>query len=1051
MAPEDSRRFSTSRLTSFSGYDDTPIVDSTLTFDLPPFHQHSGRIVAPRPAESRIPGYEAWSPNSMIRPFYAGLPPPNFEHRMPVDRTRRRFDGHLGPFDYTVNPQVLTREVWRAFILRPSVGYEGGYPEFKFVHQEWEVLAGRTPYGPSQGRIRPAYIDELSERLALIDSLILACSSLELTFTNFWSSRPSFPSRATVDDLRRLESYEDAVDLCVGVQRGIKEKAAYLVFANAVLDAQYQPAVDALVSSTIPRADDRYLGAWINGDRRQDALWLLSQKVPCFLVHALEGAESWLAQEPNACPTWWTGTQAALLRFATNGYDDVAWRSKAKVTPYVTSIIRARPPSALVATVENRERSSSSTQGWRGETIGEHTSRPLTPEREPSPMEVDETPAASNLDPTKAAAPLDLVVLHPDRVPWLRPPVVWDSQNSAGTWSKWLDDGDGKIRVMTRADKEDMEDEDLASCYYDRQLRREIYMDEPPVPEGLVTDVKIYGWPAPRATYWSSPGKQAVASYWIYGSRFDKSGKRGQPVPVPSGGELPRLAIIQTLPAASSSGTSTAPVVTPASLPPPIPNNLAEQRQRAPILPNHSLPLSVPLVLPKSPAEQRRRAPSDSGEISLGSEPEVEERATSCYLRTASFPLSTPWHDVRAALVALTMSVPEALILRVDRSSTGSRQTLWISLNSPEGAAALQMASAPRELGAGLGGELFWATAEELSQWLPLLGQTPFLAVLGVVLPRLWTIRVARAPEEERLARESVVGLRECLLFGARPPFRRLVEFLLYGLHGRLLAGIGRLLVETRDMMATARNEDTHRVADSHSPDLFAAPSPARRSVFELPSPIPAPVAPAPPPAAASPVIPPTGTREHALYMAEVFLEVMTRMTPGVAATAPPRSPVQAVVETRIPPPVNPQRGLMQRLNVGILERLSDDPSIRPPRPVSPARPGSPSSSAPNLVRRLGVGLDERISTIRHSESAPGDLSTDGLEDGEIGDEVAFRRKRGHRAGRDQQVRRELRLAAQERDRERARAQERERARREQRRRRGDRDFGSGHAHGGAL
>ncbi|KAF8221544.1 hypothetical protein L208DRAFT_1327307, partial [Tricholoma matsutake] len=97
----NSHFFPTPRLLSIHGYDHLPLVDDTLHFKLPQFHQHSGRLVA-----SGHHVWELWSPNSSQAAFYPGVPPADFELSCCSDEMQRRYNGHLSRYDPTVSPQL---------------------------------------------------------------------------------------------------------------------------------------------------------------------------------------------------------------------------------------------------------------------------------------------------------------------------------------------------------------------------------------------------------------------------------------------------------------------------------------------------------------------------------------------------------------------------------------------------------------------------------------------------------------------------------------------------------------------------------------------------------------------------------------------------------------------------------------------------------------------------------------------------------------------------------------------------------------------------------
>jgi hypothetical protein len=121
-ASKDSDRqwYTVERLASDSGYLDQPAVDDGFLFLLPRFYRYSGRIVA-----TKYGRWEIWSPNSVLSPFYPGVRNNDGSERAELvsERVGRRYDGHLGRYDFTVHPQAFDPlRPWRGYILRPSEG-----------------------------------------------------------------------------------------------------------------------------------------------------------------------------------------------------------------------------------------------------------------------------------------------------------------------------------------------------------------------------------------------------------------------------------------------------------------------------------------------------------------------------------------------------------------------------------------------------------------------------------------------------------------------------------------------------------------------------------------------------------------------------------------------------------------------------------------------------------------------------------------------------------------------------------------------------------------
>jgi hypothetical protein len=223
----DSRFFPTPRLLSIHGYDHLPLVDDTLRFKLPRFRQHSGRLVA-----SGRHVWELWSPNSSQVAFYPGVSPTDFQLSCCSDEMQRRYDGHLGRYDPTVSPQLLSeRTPWRGFILRQASGFkrQSECPEFALLHQKWRSTSA------DEGMIETEWIDALMFRLNYLDAEMSSCSKVTDCRADLWESRPLYPSVDEIVVLRRIRAFGVAVDCIVRIQRGIKDRAAWLIMAGLVL------------------------------------------------------------------------------------------------------------------------------------------------------------------------------------------------------------------------------------------------------------------------------------------------------------------------------------------------------------------------------------------------------------------------------------------------------------------------------------------------------------------------------------------------------------------------------------------------------------------------------------------------------------------------------------------------------------------------------------------------------------------------------------------------------------------------------------------------
>ena len=510
----DSRRFPTSRLLSIHGYDHLPIVDDTLPFNLPRFRQHSGRLVA---VGHRV--WELWSPNSAQVAFYPGVPPTNLQLIPPPDERQRRYDGHLGRYDYTVSPQLLSEErPWRGFILRQEVGFKQqlDYPEFALLHQNWCSTSSE------EGMISTAWIDALMFRLNDLDAKMSKCSELMDCRADLWGSRPLYPSVDDVVTLRCIRFFAVAVDRIAWLQRGIKDRAAWLIMARLVLADPV--TLDMIRKGTIPPACEDYIGTWINGSDERDAIWAMGKGMPCFVIHELTPAERGMYSTVPRSANFPQGTDVLMLQSSHNGFDHIALRSGS------VPITSPAPPQIphLNLSSHDRKLSAAPAQGWTGARVGVTMPTPtvesLVPTSHKGEEEEDVMEVLKRFNPTNphyTASPLEYIVLDPCRVPWLKPPPVQSVLNRK--WSKWIFDISASNPFVKFAGKKVNH---RRFVYYDRENSRELSSSKPiEQPPGLTSDPNVFGLPAPMVLYmqkYDRGWRQCKASRWIYPTRMPK-------------------------------------------------------------------------------------------------------------------------------------------------------------------------------------------------------------------------------------------------------------------------------------------------------------------------------------------------------------------------------------------------------------------------------------------------------------------------------------------------------------------------------------------------
>ncbi|RDB18867.1 hypothetical protein Hypma_014482 [Hypsizygus marmoreus] len=648
MSLTDSRRYTTSRLASCHGYEDDPVIDDAFSPILPAFYQHSGRIV------STAKGiWELWSPNSSQTPFYPGIPPPFATSVYHSDITQRRYDGHLGRFDFCVSPQSLaTDRLWRGFVLRPASGFQklDECPEYELIHRVWDKAS-------TSGRLFPSFIAKLSNRAVQLGTDPLVFSDIPMDRFNLWKDRPVAPNAEDIQALSAIQRFDEAVDKVVEIQRRLRDTAAWLVMAK-MMTTEVSISSEALRKRPIPLANEDYIGTWVNGANLEDVTWLLYHGVPCFLIHEVTPFEKSndIPGPSNRYPwakSFVEDTEALLLYPKRNGYDVIAARYPNPPVNRRTSPID--PAQPVVSHPDHRHRSSSRAQGWQGRIIGYET-------REP-PVDWSNWKADTSFD----ADPLEYVRLHPAHVDWLRPPPI---AVPSGKWSIWVEDTTDdldlipcirKARNSERIDPDDFGD----GPYYDRDERREMYFATTvTIPPGYISRITDFGLPVPRMLFLHEVNHKvarAKASRWMYYSRLP-AGNANNRERTPSPRRLPPLLETQT--------SLNAPITAPPS-------------------PDMETTTTIPLP-------QQTIASEDS--ISLGSSDrsdspmqvdprQIESRAEtstgpSRYLLVTSCEDKTEWEDLLTALLAIIEGTLELRIERIFHSSSGRTRSVMLEAAS---------------------------------------------------------------------------------------------------------------------------------------------------------------------------------------------------------------------------------------------------------------------------------------------------------------------------------------------------------------------------------
>ncbi|KAJ7164492.1 hypothetical protein C8R46DRAFT_1036368 [Mycena filopes] len=562
-APErETRVYSTRRLRSFHGYRGEPVVEDILDFQLPRIRFYHSRVVVLRGRPHLI-----WSPNSLQNPFYPGIYLYHGRIVLPVDLVQRRYDGQGGISDFTQVPQVYQADrPWLGFVYRPSRAPTDDV-EYAPAYSVWDNPVGLEV----NGRIRPAYAQRLRARnSALNEEIRVRIDRIRAVRPNLLAKRPQRPYTGEIDELARERRFERAVDLLAAIQRDVREKDAWLTFAEILLMDMRPPAAN----DEIFQADDRFMGTWINGALEDDCLWFLCKAaLPCFVIHQLP-SESKIPED--ACRNMYvrTDVEPMLATTMASEFDRLAMGREFR---YTTAEFHPVEP----VSPRNREHAPKWSSLWKqlGKPEGEDIPRtvPYRPRPIPDREElkkrleiIGDLPSLVNhvvglkyLSDTSSleeamqtgTRPDDdvdysswaLVNIDPERLPWMRPPAI--ESVTAGKWTTFRESSkeDGKtfMKEIGKGNSErNMQEGDV--CFYDRILRYRLIFSGPPPMEshyGFTTSIE-YGRPVPdwEFAFRTDGGVyyRRNKSRWMYSQEKPEVAYRGRVADAPPAHLLPR-------------------------------------------------------------------------------------------------------------------------------------------------------------------------------------------------------------------------------------------------------------------------------------------------------------------------------------------------------------------------------------------------------------------------------------------------------------------------------------------------------------------------------
>ncbi|KAJ6496481.1 hypothetical protein C8R47DRAFT_1212798 [Mycena vitilis] len=591
-------RFAHTRLPCLAGYRGLPGIYTAMSFDLRHLPRITSRLVK---MDGHI--YELWSPNSTQLPFLPGTPRPDWLPVIPKLLAERRYDGHAGKHDCLHAPQYHRRVTkhW-PFMRRASMVQTGDYAELAYVPVSgfWQC----DDLDKRRGHLDPSFIQGLSALRRLLDLQmetfreLAECksrSSRPGTLSD-WELRPAYASEGRIAHLLGVRYWDEAVDLVVAVQRGLREKEAWLHLFE-VRNQQRRLSFEELRREEMPMAKEKFMGFWVNGMDEEPVLRHMRAGVPCFIVHEyvsssstreevgdvkifhdfLEGTETLerlgdnnpyqqLARQQGALDNIALGDDGRGLQLPALATDEM--RSSSLYLEQLAPLeLPPLPPRAILEAQEPQPSAAAPSEAaplkdWRPYSTSQVPSgpRPLlatswqpSGRAAPAPPRLDYTtlplpmPAASaptSTPPTKAdkylARPLEYRSLDPQRSPWIVPPPIQKAKDK-GKWTKFeLDEVHGLPAFVRRGADAQVES---SSLWYDRDNKRRLYFGHFVPPAGVV-DEDHFGAPVPRHPFFAEDGNRWAPqppSSWMYSTQDSPRYNVGKRAVAPAPSRLPLL------------------------------------------------------------------------------------------------------------------------------------------------------------------------------------------------------------------------------------------------------------------------------------------------------------------------------------------------------------------------------------------------------------------------------------------------------------------------------------------------------------------------------
>ncbi|KAJ7082890.1 hypothetical protein B0H15DRAFT_952276 [Mycena belliarum] len=565
MAHDDGARYFRPRMACLAGYYDPPSIFSAMSFDLRQLPLVSSRIVILGTRK-----LELWAPNSLQFPFLPGAVRSNYRPVAPATLiAERRYDGHYGKHDCIHAPQYFRADaMYWPFIRRASaVPFDDAASDaFAPLTQFWSPEAKLV--SSCRGSLQPAFIARLNDLGRSLDGRMEQFR--RRVDSREWDRRPSADVGSAIGRLLSVRVWDDAVDQGVSLQRLLREKEAWIAWAEEI-ERQRMLSLEDLRSMDMMLALEEFVGVWVNGADERTTLFYMAAGVPCFIVHEYApGATSRdEVEEVQVFKDVVTGTELERELSDSNSYQRIARLQGYRDAPYSGDDGRGR---ARLATAADEARSSSLHLESLPRPELLHPSRlgyyrphlpppgaPKKAARTAAPVPSRAT-SSSALAPKSSAAPatgfpgvapqasqaavdryaprpLERVTIEAGREDWIVPPPIQAAWK--GPWSKWeLGVWAGVTAWVGRGKKAEI---DAEAIWYDRELGRRLYISDFAPPDGCV-DYQRHGAPVPRYPFYFDNGGAGVAkraSSWMYRQQEPPAHDVGRKASRPDARRLP--------------------------------------------------------------------------------------------------------------------------------------------------------------------------------------------------------------------------------------------------------------------------------------------------------------------------------------------------------------------------------------------------------------------------------------------------------------------------------------------------------------------------------